>query len=69
LLAAESIIAAIEEGSKADQVYLRALKPMLEAFGQAHEVEKSIYAAAEGGGEALFEHLHATRGAEFNFDY
>jgi flavin-dependent dehydrogenase len=69
LLAAESVISAHENGGDADQLYLSKLEPMLKAFGEAHEVEKGIYRAAEGGGEALFEHLKATRGNEFNFDY
>lgn len=69
LLAAESIIADVKDGVDADQLYLSKLEPMLKAFGEAHEVEKSIYEAAKGGGEALFEHLQATRGGEFNFDY
>jgi flavin-dependent dehydrogenase len=69
LLAAESILVAHESGAAADQVYLAKLKPMLQAFGEACEVEKSIYDAAKRGGEALFEHLKATRGGEFNLDY
>jgi flavin-dependent dehydrogenase len=69
LLAAEAVTESIESGVDAGQFYLDKLKPMLEAFGEAHEVEKSIYAAAEGGGEALFEHLEKTRGAEFNLAY
>ena len=69
LLAAESILVAHESGAAADQVYLAKLKPILQAFGEACEVEKSIYDAAKRGGEALFEHLKATRGGEFNLDY
>jgi flavin-dependent dehydrogenase len=69
LLAAESIIAVVEDGVDADQVYLSKLEPMLKTFGEAHEVEKNIYTAAKGGGQALFDHLQATRGGEFNFDY
>jgi flavin-dependent dehydrogenase len=64
LLAAESIIAVVEDGVDADQVYLSKLEPMLKTFGEAHEVEKNIYTAAKGGGQALFDHLQATRGGE-----
>jgi flavin-dependent dehydrogenase len=69
LLAAESIIAALGNGKTADQAYFAKLKPMLQTFGEACEVEKSIYDAAIGGGVGLFDHLKATRGGEFNFDY
>lgn len=69
LLAAESIVGALGNGKAADQAYLAKLKPMLQAFGEACKVEQSIYDAAKGGGEALFEHLKATRGGEFNLDY
>jgi flavin-dependent dehydrogenase len=69
LLAAESIIAAIEIGGDADHLYLSKLEPMLKAFGIAHDVENEIYAAAKGGGQALFDHLKTTRGEEFNLTY
>jgi flavin-dependent dehydrogenase len=69
LLAGDSILAAHESGEDADQVYFENLEPMLLAFGKAHEVENGAFEAAEAGGEALFEHLNATRGRDFHLDY
>jgi flavin-dependent dehydrogenase len=69
LLAADAIVAALQRGGEAEQTYLDMLEPMLAAFGHAHEVEIGAYAAAEAGGEALFEHLNATRGRDFHLDY
>ena len=69
LMAADSIIVAIQNGGEADKVYQSKLEPMLLAFGKAHEVENGAFAAAEAGGEALFKHLNATRGRDFHLDY
>jgi flavin-dependent dehydrogenase len=69
LLAGEAIIAALRQGGWAEQPYLDLLDPMLAAVGHAHDVEIGAYAAAEAGGEALFDHLNATRGRDFHLDY
>jgi flavin-dependent dehydrogenase len=69
LLAGDSILVAQANGEEAEKVYQSKLEPMLLAFGKAHEVENGAFAAAEAGGEALFEHLNATRGRDFHLDY
>lgn len=69
LLAADAAVAALQGEGNAQRYYLKALEPMIAALGRAHMVEEDAFDAAEKGGDALLQHLKASRSEDFHLKY